>query len=239
MLKMKMNLFSAKSAVKIFCGQYPALFYTMYGLKPINRMLFVNQSTQLVIEGFPRSANTFAVLAFQYLQSKEIKIAHHLHVPSQIFRAVKWHIPTIVLIRNPIDAVASLLVRNPKLSITQSLKNYISFYERIREYRYSYIVASFDEVVQDYSQVIKKLNNKFDTNFYAKEISASAKKNIFNQIDKLSCYFVSGEESKAARPSVQKKELKQIIRQEIHQKKHQSLVVKSEYIFQEFTADKN
>ena len=184
-MKIKMNLFSAKSAVKNFCGQYPTLFYTVYGLKPINRMLFVNKSTQLVIEGFPRSANTFAVLAFQYLQSKEIKIAHHLHVPSQIFRAVKWHIPTIVLIRNPIDAVASLLIRNPRLSITQSLKNYIYFYEKIFEYRYSYIVANFDEVVQDYSQVIKKLNNKFDTNFCSKKISNSAKKKFLIRLTNL------------------------------------------------------
>jgi len=49
---------------------------------------------------------------------------------------------------------------------------------------------------------------------------------------------VSGEESKSARPSVQKKELKQMIIQKINKKKYQSLVVKSEYIFQKFTADK-
>ncbi len=55
--------------LRSFFGKYPLLFYFLYGLLPKNRMLSVNRNTQLVIEGFPRSANTFAVVALQNAQS--------------------------------------------------------------------------------------------------------------------------------------------------------------------------
>ena len=45
------------------------------------RMLY-SKETELVIEGFPRSANTFAVLAFDYAQPDDVKLAHQLHAPS-------------------------------------------------------------------------------------------------------------------------------------------------------------
>ena len=64
----------------------------------------------VVIEGFPRSGNSFARRAFIMAQDETFdvtRIAHHLHVPAQVIRAARWRIPTLVLIRRPKDAVLS------------------------------------------------------------------------------------------------------------------------------------
>jgi hypothetical protein len=67
--------------LRIFFGKYPLLFYFLYGLVSKNRMLSVNRNTQLVIERFPKSANTFAVVSLQNAQSVKLQLAHHMHVP--------------------------------------------------------------------------------------------------------------------------------------------------------------
>jgi hypothetical protein len=61
--------------------RYSLLFFPLARLFPRNKNQVVDKETHLVIEGFPRSANTFAVAAFKYSQKGSIKIAHHLHVP--------------------------------------------------------------------------------------------------------------------------------------------------------------
>ena len=43
--------------------------------------------TELVIEAFPRSANTFATVAFQLSQPAPVRVAHHLHAPAQVTEA--------------------------------------------------------------------------------------------------------------------------------------------------------
>ena len=49
----------------------------------------VGPDTELVIEGFPRTANTFAVFAFQTAQARPVRVAHHLHAPIQVTVAAR------------------------------------------------------------------------------------------------------------------------------------------------------
>ncbi len=91
-------------------------------------------------------------------------IAHHLHVPAQVVRAARWRIPTLVLIRRPKDAVLSLVIRDP-ISVDQALRYYISFYETSEKYRDAYVLGLFEEVTEDFGQVIERMNDKFGTTF--------------------------------------------------------------------------
>jgi len=118
-----------------------------------------------VIEGYPRSANTFAVAAFQFAQGRRVKIARNLHAPASVIQAVRWRIPALVLIRKPEDAVLSLLVREPSLSARQALADYTRFYEKIRPYRFGFVLATFEEVTSDFNSVIHRINHKFRTSF--------------------------------------------------------------------------
>src|ERR671920_2182155 len=97
--------------LQIHAGSHPTIFFSLYRLLRTRKDLTraVTPDTQLVIEGFPRSGNSFARRAFIMAQDEpQIKnhIAHHLHVPAQVVQAARWQIPTLVLIRRPRDAVS-------------------------------------------------------------------------------------------------------------------------------------
>ena len=89
----------------------------------------VGEDTELVIEGFPRSSNTFAVTAFQLAQSRPVKLAGHLHASSHVIAAAKKGVPTLVLIRDPIDVITSYIIfRGLSLTVKQAFRYYIRFY---------------------------------------------------------------------------------------------------------------
>ena len=117
-----------------YAGGHPAIYFSLYRLLRTRQNLAgaVTPDKQLVIEGFPRSGNTFARRAFLMAQGEgfdKTRISVHFHVPAQVVRAARWQIPTLVLIRKPKDAVLSFVVRDP-ISVDLALKYYISFYRR-------------------------------------------------------------------------------------------------------------
>ena len=125
-----------------YVGRHPFLFYNFYRLKPTYRDLLVDRETQIVIVGFPRSGNTFAVVAFEQAQRESVRVAHHLHMPAQVMRAARWRVPTLLLTRKPTDAALSWVIREPRVPIRQALKHYVSFYEKAAEYRHSLVRGS-------------------------------------------------------------------------------------------------
>jgi hypothetical protein len=145
-------------------GKHPAAFYGLYRLARKDRARVVTPGTQLVIEGFPRSANSFARVAFNRAQKGTVRIATGLHVPAQVIRAARWRIPTLVLIRRPKDAVLSFAIRDP-ISVGQALRYYLSFYETVEGYGDAYVLGTFEEVTGDFGRVIRRLNDRFDTSF--------------------------------------------------------------------------
>ena len=134
-------IFRFEKWLQIYAGKHPAAFYGLYRLVRKDQARVVTPDTQLVIEGFPRSANTFARVAFNRAQSERVRIAHGLHVPAQVIRAATWRIPTLVLIRKPKDAVLSFAIRDP-ISVDQALRYYLSFYETVEEYRDAYVLGT-------------------------------------------------------------------------------------------------
>jgi hypothetical protein len=142
--------------LQIHAGSHPSVYFSLYRLLRTRKDLTraVTPDTQVVIEGFPRSGNSFARRAFIMAQEETFdvtRIAHHLHVPAQIVRAAQWRIPTLVLIRRPRDAVLSLVIRDP-ISVDQALKYYISFYETSERYRDAFVLGRFEEITEDFGQ---------------------------------------------------------------------------------------
>lgn len=174
---------------KIFVRKRPMIYYAAHRLRGGAPHLAVNRSTELVIEGFPRSANTFAMLAFEQAQRadgrKPLRIAHHLHAPAQIIQAARRRIPCLVLIREPVGATASLIARHPRTPVGAALAYYASFYETVARYRSSYVLGPFEEVIGNYGAVIERLNERFGTRFAAFEHTEENIGTIFSQIDEI------------------------------------------------------
>jgi len=126
----------------------------------------VRPGTHVAIESFPRCGSSFAVAAFRLAQEpRAVRIAHHTHMPAQVMEAARLGIPVIVLLRAPGDAVLSHVIYRPALSIEDSLRGYVRFYEPLRSVRHAFVIGMFDEVVEDFGLVIDRLNARFGTRF--------------------------------------------------------------------------
>jgi hypothetical protein len=125
----------------------------------------ISSETDLVIDGYTRSATTFAVYAFQLAQPRAVRLAHHLHAPAQLIAAAKRHVPVLALIRDPEGAILSQLAREPDWDIRDALVAYTRFYRCLLPYRANFVVGEFDEVTNDFGALVRRLNKHFGTSF--------------------------------------------------------------------------
>ena len=192
-------------------GQYPVCYKIWCQLfSPDALIRFVSSDTDIVIEGFPRSGNTYAVAAFVIAQKRNIRFAHHTHKVMQIKRAVKLNKPTMVLIRQPADAVVSLSIRHPYITLEQALRTYIRYYKGIKPYRSGYTLAKFEDVTVDYGAVIEKVNEQFGTNFEKFQHNAENKSKAFQFIEAMHLNHTGNQvvnERTIARPSTKRSQL--------------------------------
>lgn len=200
-------------------GHQPLLFFPWRKLfRPETRDRLVDKNTELVIEGFPRSGNTFAVAAFTLSQSRSRKLAHHTHKAAQVIRARQLGIPTLFLLRKPLDAVISFTIFAPEISPRQALRSYIRFHRHCQPVKNGLYVACFEEVANHFDRVIEGLNNHFGTSFDVFHPSQENMQACFALIDQMDRDYTGREkvtESMVARPveerENQKTKLKKIV----------------------------
>jgi hypothetical protein len=165
-------------------GNYPSLFYPLLGLCKGLPNRRAQCDTELTLEGYPRSGNTFAVRAFKYAQQRSVRLAHHLHVPAQVIQSARLGIPACVIIREPEATVRSLVLKYPYIPVSVALRGYALFYETCWRYREHFIVADFEQVVSDFGMVIDDINVRFGTHFARFQHTRPNVERIFENLDR-------------------------------------------------------
>lgn len=125
----------------------------------------VSEETEFVLDGFQGSGNSFATVTFKNTQSRKVKLAHHLHSPAQIIKAVEMDLPVLVTIRDPRGGVVSLTSRWPYVTLEQALKGYIRFYGKILPYRERFVLSTFERTIKKFDEVIGEVNERFDCSY--------------------------------------------------------------------------
>lgn len=144
-------------------AEHPALYL------PIARRKYpdsvIGDDTRLVIDGFTRSAVTFATIAFQMAQRRPVRVAHTLHSSGHVIAAARRSVPTIVTIREPEEVVLSAVIREPYVTLGQALTAYARFYSTLRPFRPDFVVSEFDDITRNFGSVIRRVNQRFGTGF--------------------------------------------------------------------------
>lgn len=135
--------------------------------------------TRICIEGFPRSANTFAGRLFYF--ANKVPIGHHTHSISNVKLALRYGIPVLILIRNPIDAIASACIYR-KRSIDEEVSSWISFYQYVERVKDRVVLADFELVISNFNSIIESVNSKFGTDFYLVEDLEAAEEQVFEDM---------------------------------------------------------
>jgi hypothetical protein len=190
LLAVKLTLAAAKD----FLDLYPSCFLAAQQFLRRNhssRNFLVASDTDIVIEGFPRCANSFMCEVFASDTGRTLKMATHVHYSSQVVIACRLGLPTLVLIRNPRDAVISLKAldlqasrgsrADRKYPIYFHTRAYVHFYERIVPYLNCVALADFSEVTQDVGRTIRRVNEKFGARFAELKHTADLEKSIFQR----------------------------------------------------------
>ena len=207
------------------------IYFTFSKVLGRYKNLMCQKDTELVIEGFPRSANTFFVdaikISLELMHAKPIKIAHHMHSIAQIKFGLKHNIPIVVLVRNPLDAISSYVIRND-ISVKSGIEEYIYFYRYIHKVKDRIILAKFEEVIKNYAQIIEMINRKYDQNYPVLK-NDEIEKQVFNKIEDRDYKKFGQHQEKYAIPSNKKNKIKENI---ILSLKEHSKYPKSEELFQ-------
>ena len=89
----------------------------------------------LFVSGFPRSGNTFFSF-FMRSYFPEKRISTHYHVFAGVRYALSNQVPALIIIRDPVDAISSLLVKDSKTSaaaMNGAIHDYIDYYSRVHQ----------------------------------------------------------------------------------------------------------
>ena len=167
--------------VKTIVAKYPSLAL------PIARRRHgfpVDRQSDIVIEGFPRSGNTFAYTAFVMAQRRPVRAAGRVHAPAQLIAAARWGIPGIVLIRHPDEAIPSFLIRHPRTGVRQAMRGWLRFYAPLQPYLNRLVVATFDQVTHDLGEVIETVNDRFGTDFVPFHHTEENVRGVWEAIDR-------------------------------------------------------
>jgi phosphatidylglycerophosphatase C len=124
----------------------------------------VGPETDVVIEGYQSSGNTFARKAMAHA-NPHIRIASHSHSWAHVAHGLRLGKPVVVLLRNPLDAVASHAVRMRLEDLDRELRRYRYYYRRVSRLSESVVLAPFDVTTTRFSDVISQVNARFNTRF--------------------------------------------------------------------------
>ncbi len=196
----------------------------------------ITRETEFVVEGFPRSGNSFASSAFGLATRWEVRVSSNTHLAGQVDAAVAAGVPTLVVIRPALDAVASLCVAAPYLRPAAGIKDWLRFYRHVAPLRDGYVLASFARVTSDFGAVMDDVNARFGTAFPRFDHTPANVEQVMANLDEYE-YRKQGEvlERSVARPSAQRSEANARARAALTAPKCARLLSQADSLYAELT----
>ena len=144
----------------------------------------VERGTDLVIEGYQSCGNTFAKKAMEQA-NPAVRIASHTHSWANVAQGLRLGKPVIVLLRPPLDAIASHAVRMRLDDLDRELHRYRRFYHRVAGVSGAVVVAPFERTTNRFGEVIEALNARTASNFTPFDHDdEAAKEKVFDEMQR-------------------------------------------------------
>ena len=154
----------AKLSAITVLGRFPSAFPRLAALGS-SRETLVTPSSDLCIEAPPRSGNSFFLVGFN-IANPGLSVAHHHHVPAQALNAIKWGIPLLTILRNPIDcALAKTAPTGKKFLIGTTLGRWLSFWRTLEPILPAATPVLFESLIADPPSIIARINVAYGTSF--------------------------------------------------------------------------
>jgi hypothetical protein len=218
-------------------GDDPVYLPIVLRATPTGTVRQITDATQIVIEGYPRSGNTFAFFALKHaeaLKGRDVEIASHVHTPSQVKLAVHLRYPTLLVIRTPLDAVVSLLIAAPHVRFPSAIHEWIHHHEELLPYRDDLVTGSFPEVTKDFGAVTQRVNERFATDFACFDPTPEDTEAVFAAIERNHQVLHGGTENVVPRPSELRGAEKAWLLEQLAQPRYAGMLEHARGVYDEF-----
>lgn len=230
------NADRARHHVRRPIARLPYVWDATMRIRPDKYGTLARRDTAIVIEGFLRSGNTFSVAAFTVANGPALHVGRHLHGAPHVLRAVRLALPTVVLVREPRDAVLSYLIRRATLTPDDALLEYLDFYRTAWRVRDGFVVGPFDRVTSDFGAVIDQVNERFGTSFRRFEPTPENEAKAFELVEEMNRLESGGEvvETHVGRPSASRATRKEELRRLLDRPRTAAKLRQAEDVYQRY-----
>lgn len=152
----------------------PVLFkiwYHLYRKHKGVKINYFNSKTKFLLDGYPRSGNTFFTGLSKSIFGKE-EFIHHFHAIAPIKMALKRNLPCFILVREPQEAITSWYLKthalkkvklstHTNISLLKKLaSDYRKYYDFVdRNFEHLHVLV-FEEVISEPEKVLHLINEK-------------------------------------------------------------------------------
>jgi hypothetical protein len=147
-------------------------------------------------------------------------------------------VPTLLLIRKPIDQISSAFIYlEKKVPLKRIIKSYQVFYRKCLVAKDWYVVGSFDEIIKYPELVVGKINEKYDLRLKTVALTSSINQAILDDIktsnknEKQFSMIKMNLEMKMAAPNKDRDPSKEIIKKQLLNDYSKELKVCNELYF--------
>jgi len=216
-------------------GDDPRFLPIVFRLTPLGVSRTITDHTEIVIEGFPRSGNTFATFAIQEAEQRDVDVASHAHVPAQVKVAVRRHKPTLVVVREPIGCLTSLLTAAPHVRFDAAINEYTHHHREILPLRRDFVIGTFEKTTTDFASVTDAVNAQFGTSFARFVQTPENVDRVFARIDEhyQHVYGAKASERVVPRPSDARRAEKEWLTEQLMSSRYADAMARARAVYDE------
>lgn len=227
-----LDCLSSRHRLWMFLGREPWGLRLLQGYARVRQrdIGFASRRTDLIVEGYPRSGNTWAVAVLRTTQTRPLILAHHVHGPAQARLAARYGVPMVVIVRRPGDAVASLMVRDSCVRPVAAYQDYLAFHHAVTEAAVPKLFMSFESVIGKPLALLRLIDEAFNLGL---DIPASADLDAIERTIEAMDARDKGtmSETSVSRPSAYRATLTRRARERIEQEVPESLRERADEVF--------
>ncbi len=184
--------------------------YLLLKLRWRELTIFYNNDYDVLVDGYPRSSNTYTwymflisqkhtishgIASVQVPRSSGVKLKGHIHIAAFVIHAAQHQKPICFLIRRPDKAIVSWHIayhtdfeelKGDNQTLEERLDYYIAYHKAVLPYKKSMYIANFDRTTKDFKSVVAGLIEHYglelslDFDSEATDLEAKKQIHLFN-----------------------------------------------------------
>jgi hypothetical protein len=129
-----------------------------------SKLKLPNRKDSFYFAGYPRSGNTYFTKLISAVLP-ELIFSHHLHTVGAIKLAFQSKLPVLIIIREPLESVASLYIMNNKGSslnvelIDKYIEDYVEYHTFVFDNRSIIKIVEFEKLIKKPQLILDSLKN--------------------------------------------------------------------------------